>query len=304
MHFLAVRGVSQRRPSGPRRHRLSTRTEMAKQELRAGFTLIELLVVISIIGVLVALLIPAVQAAREAARRTSCQNNLKQMGLAFHNYAATHDALPIGYLAWAGPTDGVAPGWAWSTASLAQIEQTSVYNSANLNLPIDLPANQTTRITLLSIYVCPSDLKTGRFQSPSTLAGGAVEVQTTSYAGNQGSGSSSSGNGLFQKNRAIRIRDVLDGLSNTFAVGERGANIVQNSWAGALSNGRGESQVLAQVAGGTKTSPGSFGGPHSGIIEFVMGDGSVRPIKQSINPTVYQALSTRNGREKIDQGAY
>ncbi len=95
--------------------------------VRCGFSLIELLVVIAIIGVLVGLTLPAVQSARESARRTQCQNNLKQIGLALSNYVTLGDAYPIGYIAWPNPPGGAAPGWAWSTAILPQLEQTSLY---------------------------------------------------------------------------------------------------------------------------------------------------------------------------------
>ena len=90
----------------------------------AGFTLIELLVVIAIIAVLIALLLPAVQSAREAARRAGCQNNLKQVGLAQHNYHSTHDVFPIGYVAWPNAdTNVTSPGWGWGTALLPGLEQ-------------------------------------------------------------------------------------------------------------------------------------------------------------------------------------
>ena len=275
---------------------------------RHGFTLIELLVVIAIIGVLVGLTLPAVQAAREASRRAQCQNNLKQVGLALNTYAIPGDAYPIGYLAWPNAPGGAAPGWAWSAVVLPQLEQGSIYNALNVNLAIDVAANDTVRATVLAVYVCPSDDNTGSFGVASQLTGGPVEAVTTSYAANGGTVGATQPNGMFRPNKPVLTRDVKDGLSNTFAAGERGSFVVQNAWAGALGDGRGGVEVLATASQSGPSpwnpSPAGFCGPHSGLTQFLMADGSVHAIKPSINPRVYLALATRNGREVIDQGAY
>ncbi len=275
---------------------------------RGGFSLIELLVVIAIIGVLVALTLPAVQSAREASRRAACQNNLKQHGLALNNYVTLGDAYPIGYIAWPNPPGGAAPGWAWSAAILPQLEQGSIFAALNVNLPIDLAANATVRTSALAIYVCPSDRNTGAFSVLSQLAGGPVNAQTISYSANAGTDGSNQPNGMFTMNKSVRPKQVKDGLSNTFATGERGSFLVQNAWAGALGDGRGGVEVLAMVFTSgpdpTNLNPASFCSPHTGITQFLMADGSVQPIKATINPMVYRALATRNGHEVIDQGAY
>jgi prepilin-type N-terminal cleavage/methylation domain-containing protein/prepilin-type processing-associated H-X9-DG protein len=276
---------------------------------RGGFTLIELLVVIAIIGVLVALTLPAVQSSREAARRTQCLNNLRQYGIALSSYVTPVDAYPIGYIAWRDPPGGAAPGWAWSAAILPQLEQGPIHGAMNVNLPIDLAENATVRTSALAIFVCPSDRNTGPFTVTSALTASPIEAKTTSYAANQGTdGSTLGGNGMFRMNKSVRPKDVKDGLSNTFAVGERGSFAVRNAWAGALGDGRGGDQVLARVfdkgPDPATPSPSSFYSPHSGLTHFLMADGSARPIKAGINPAVYRALATRNGREVIDQGAY
>jgi prepilin-type N-terminal cleavage/methylation domain-containing protein/prepilin-type processing-associated H-X9-DG protein len=136
-----------------------------------GFTLIELLVVIAIIAVLIALLLPAVQAAREAARRSQCVNNLKQMGVAMHNYVSAVGVFPPGYVSSIDRTvldacnqdtennHGVdlGAGWAWGSMILPYMEQTPVYNSINFNLSVAFHDNDTCSLTPLSVYLCPSD---------------------------------------------------------------------------------------------------------------------------------------------------
>ena len=128
--------------------------------MRRGFTLIELLVVIAIIAVLIALLLPAVQQAREAARRTTCRDHLKQLGLALHNYADAHQTLPPGYLyrpdTSSSPTSNGA-GFGWGAMSLPFLEQSSLYGQFNWNVPLHDVANQKARETRLAVFICPSD---------------------------------------------------------------------------------------------------------------------------------------------------
>ena len=129
---------------------------------RLGFTLIELLVVIAIIAVLIGLLLPAVQGAREAARRAQCSNNLKQIGLAMHNYHAALDVFPPGYVSRTadGTPDGleIGPGWAWGTMILPQLEQQPLYQAVNFSLPITAVDSQTVRTARLSVFWCPSSI--------------------------------------------------------------------------------------------------------------------------------------------------
>src|SRR4051794_14067209 len=131
---------------------------------RPGFTLIELLVVISIIAVLIALLLPAVQAAREAARRSHCVNNLKQIGIALHNYHDVMGVFPPGYVSAQSPgsnplTGGndTGAGWAWGSMILPQIEQDSLFHAINFSLSVSPAANNTVSLMRINAYLCPSD---------------------------------------------------------------------------------------------------------------------------------------------------
>jgi prepilin-type processing-associated H-X9-DG protein len=221
---------------------------------------------------------------------------------------ANADSFPIGYIAWANASGTVAPGWAWSTAILPGLEDASLYNDININIPIDLSDNATVRTTLISGYLCPSDRRTGTFMTLSTLVGGTIEARTISYAANQGVDGSSPGNGLFVPNKSIRSKDIKDGLSTTLACGERGSFVAQNSWAGALSDGRGGDQVLARIlfpaSVDTVPSPATFSSTHPGVVNFLMADGSARAVKTSVDPAVYRALATRSGREIVDSNNY
>ena len=168
---------------------------------RRAFTLIELLVVIAIIAVLIALLLPAVQAAREAARRIQCVNNLKQIGIALHNYNGAVRAFPPGYLSLMDPVtfDNDGPGWGWASFSLSQMEQSPVYNSINFVLGIEFPANQTARLTTCACFFCPSDaFRQDIFTvvdstTTGTMPGAPIcMVASSNYVGSVGSGDPSS----------------------------------------------------------------------------------------------------------------
>jgi type II secretory pathway pseudopilin PulG len=220
--------------------------------------------VIAIIAVSISLLLPAVQSAREAARRIQCVNNLKQIGLALHNYHSQQDCFPPGYLSLGDPInfDNDGPGWGWAARCLAQMEQTVMYSSINLPLGIEFPDNQTSRSASLSSFLCPSDAtRLDRFTvvdstTTSTTAGAAIcEVASSNYVGSVGTGDPSSlypyiidkddqppgqdnGNGIFYRNASVRIAQVLDGTSQTFLVGERSQNLSRATWTGAITRAK------------------------------------------------------------------
>ena len=288
---------------------------MATMKRRRGFTLIELLVVIAIIAVLIALLLPAVQAAREAARRAQCVNNLKQMGLALHNY---HDAIgtfPMSYVAYQAFKDGATdttPGWAWSTMILPQLEQSTLFNATNFTLAVEAAANTTVGRSSISTYLCPSDPIPGGPFSVSNAGGTALAtVSPTSYAacvGNDAADSTTGlnndglGNGVMFRNSRIRLADITDGSSQTILVGERAWSINNGTWAGVVNNGvirRGPSnpcpttglayylaatlvQAHCNVLNTNSDPDGGlddFSSRHPGGANSLFGDGSVRFLK-------------------------
>jgi len=218
--------------------------------VRRGFTPIELLVVIAIIAVLIALLLPAVQAAREATRRTQCVNNLKQMGLALHSYHDVVLAFPPGYTAANKFIDGetdTSPGWSWASMILPQLDQWPLYSSINVGLPVQAPANTTSAQSSLNVFLCPSDQIPGSTFAVTDGFGNTVAiVAPSSYADCTGSDAADValglnndglGNGLFYRNSATRIAAISDGTSQTVMLLERAWGDSEGTWTGAITGG-------------------------------------------------------------------
>jgi len=202
---------------------------------KPGFTLVELLVVIAIIGVLVALLLPAVQAAREAARRMRCSNNLKQLALGLHNYHDVYDRFPSGqYFCKIPPCinrNEWWQGWGWSASILPYIEQGPLASQFNFSLNLYDPRNVDLIKTPVKSFQCPSDVSRRAEIPPSGVATAPERLATSNYCGNGGSFANSFEtdivandpdwtNGVLRRDSRHRFSEITDGTSNTFLLGE------------------------------------------------------------------------------------
>jgi prepilin-type N-terminal cleavage/methylation domain-containing protein len=287
---------------------------------RRAFTLVELLVVIAIIGILIGILLPAIQAARESARRMSCTNNLKQIGVALHLY---HDALkhlPAGWTAYDANNQPYAlgtPGWSWATRILPYMELGSVSKSSiDFKLPLSDPANAYVRTLNIAEFRCPSDpakltfideedplqqeLAVGNYVG--VFGTGNIHDSATVPAGNQ-----FVGDGILYHNSAVKFRDIRDGLSHTFIVGERSSALSFSTWVGSPANDDcGPGMVLGSALDPpnslgftTNPDPHNFSSRHSQGANFCSADGSVRLVDQNIDEAVYKALCTRASGDSI-----
>ncbi len=308
---------------------------MPKQQPKPerGFTLIELLVVIAIIAILIALLLPAVQQAREAARRTQCKNNLKQLGLALHNYHDVHKTFPPSVIfdpagTLTGPTDGRS----WLFQLLPFFENANLYHAADDSVSTDQDPVSSARLTSLA---CPSD------PNSNTVISFGQDMGTTNYLGNgshRGIGSSqfyyecgpvadlTSGTII---RRGVRMRDITDGTSNTFLAGERGVVTrfggygMWNYGTLGCSSGHGDTVMTHDIwefatnngglnyIGGFRP-PESFRQPagddifhwwsfHAGGGQFLLADGSARFVSYNTDYGTMDALHQRSDGQVIGE---
>lgn len=313
---------------------------MSKTNAHAAFTLIELLVSIAIIAVLIALLVPAVERVRAAAARQACQNNLRQLGLACHNYHDAYKKLPASYTATKPYRDGsadTAPGWSWAAMLLPFLEQDNLYRSIDVNAPVDDPDNLAATATLVSGFVCPSDLLPGGAFSLTDDSGATLaQAAPTSYAacvgGDESDAAGATGLGIFYRNSATRFSDILDGTTNTIMIGERAWANANGIWAGVVANAvirRGAhnpcpttgalyypASVLVQAHGHLNNTVSDadgglddFSSLHPGGSNFLFADGSVRFLRSvpgdlpdgdyTPDSLILQALCTRAKGEII-----
>ena len=261
------------------------------RQVHIGFTLVELLVVIAIISILMSLLLPAVQAVREAARKTSCQNNLKQMGIALHHFHHSHGQLPIGCVEWRGPgTPAGQRQLAWSAYLLPYLEQQNLFDAIDFNLPFDAPENAAAAATRLSVYECASAPKRDLIRGQ-TDYGGLFGERMVSRAPDDG---------IFLYDEVIRFDDIRDGLSQTIAVAEDVGG-PDSEWI----NGR---NVFVQ-SGGINDPKAWIGdneirSKHPAGAMVLFADGHVQFLGNETDKLILGGLITRKGREVIAENRY
>ena len=302
----------------------------------AAFTLVELLVVIAIIGILIGMLLPAVQQVREAARRISCANQVRQISLALHSYESANQEFPVGH-----DVDG--NNWGWPTFILPFLEQNAAFNNLNLSEQIFDSANSLNRQTIATVFpsaLCPSDdqaLDSMLFSTPAP-DGEEARVAKSNYVGCTGAfatqfrigeGDSPAegprvGRGIFIRNKTTSIGEISDGTSNTIMIGEAvwfgdgnfpgtsDASFAGDSvWYAAANNtsgggtntaallGAGEAQINAPSLATTFQKRVSFGSKHSEGVNFGLADGSVRFITADINNNGTTLANFENGSQVI-----
>jgi prepilin-type N-terminal cleavage/methylation domain-containing protein/prepilin-type processing-associated H-X9-DG protein len=299
---------------------------------RTAFSLIELLVVIAIIAVLLGLLVPAVQKVRESASRLNCINNLKQVSLALLNHHDVLKQFPAGYASGVDSMgNDTGPGWGWAARLLPNMEQEALFKTIDFTKSIDNSANALSREAVIKSFLCPSDAGSSKpFAVGPRSTNGAMTstlclVAPTNFVGNFGVGEPGvDGEGVFFRNSAVRIADILDGTSSTFVVGERSFRFADATWTGAVTGashgptvnsplpfveGHPSNYVLAHT-GETYQGPGypeetnHFSAIHTGGGNFAFADGHVGFLSKKTTYATYKALSTRAGGESIQNGDY
>ena len=304
-----------------------------------GFTLIELLVVIAIISVLIALLLPAVQASREAARRCQCVNNLMQIGIALKSYENSFESLPSGVVNPTGPIVDAPVGYhfGWIAQILPYLDARPLHRKLDFNVGVYAPENGSARAVMLKSLICPSSPGPFRMAPIGPTAPAWGDPALTSYAGCHNDIETpidAKNNGVLFLNSHVRYEDIEDGSSNTIFVGEKALEVTQLGWASgtrstlrnmgwlvnakllsgppAAANVATADDLVEAAEGKAAAKPGvqgagdaprpivgGFASNHPGGANFVLGDGAVRFVKNTINPRVLQFLANRADGELL-----
>ena len=293
-----------------------TRPLDSRMRQRRGFTLIELLVVIAIIAILIGLLLPAVQQAREAARRTQCKNSLCQLGLAIHNYEMAHNVLPPGSVNPTGPVRSEPTGYhmSWAVQVLPYLEQSNVFRTIDFTVGAYDPKNEAVRTIVIPAFLCPSDFRYPyghRGNAPSSFAGVQHDEEALIDHDNHG---------VFVLNHAVPMDSITDGSSSTLFVGEKALLPDELGWiSGTRATLRNAGDKInfnlvglrtqypmpannSGVAGAvTPEHVGGFSSHHQGGAHFMVGDGSIRFINEQINQATYRRLTNRSDGQPVSQ---
>lgn len=259
-------------------------------------TLVELLVVVAIIGALVALLLPAIQAARESARRTQCQNNLRQLGLAILTYHDAQRALPIGCVEKRTHKQPTGRQLAWSAAVLPQLEQRALRQRLDFQSAYDSARNAAAAATSVAVFLCPSVQRRAAGRDGDVVSGDPTAAYANNYraaaidyGGNYGAAQlSPSANGVLLIDRAVKLSDVTDGTSHTIAIAEDTGRgwLMDGEWINGENIFDASGLVNAQ-------QQDELWSDHPGGVSAVRCDGSVTFLEESIELNVVRAACTR-----------
>jgi prepilin-type N-terminal cleavage/methylation domain-containing protein/prepilin-type processing-associated H-X9-DG protein len=268
---------------------------------RGGMTLVELLVVVAIIGVLAALLLPGVQAAREAARRAECQNNLRQIGVALHAYHASHGQFPVGCIDKRLPkTNANGKQLAWSGTILTELGEPTLASEVDFSSAYDSAANSLAAATVVPTYLCPSTFRTalgreGAIVGDASAGSSAVSYRgaATDYGGIYGASQiSPSANGVFLYDRAVKISEISDGTSHTLALAE-------DTGRGWLADGEWiNGENIYDVSNSINTQQhNEIWSDHPGGAMALWCDGSASLLEMAMVLPVLRSICTRSGND-------